>query len=158
VGDADAAGTEIIPTAIRRPTAKIPAAHLNILDADLSPVIARPFLATAPLPTISASLTPTRAYVKIDTKTSCLAEGGRRPQVRRLPWTTLGRGDRASIDARYHESDGRRGSSGRALASDNDQERRGRLLLLGKGAVLAHLLARPFAAEWDEVQASGVCA
>jgi hypothetical protein len=35
-------------------------------------------------------------------------------------------------------------------AADDDQERRGRLLLLGKGADLAHLLARPFAAESDE--------
>jgi hypothetical protein len=42
MGDADAPGTEIIPTAIRRPTAKIPAARLNLLDSDLSPIIARP--------------------------------------------------------------------------------------------------------------------
>jgi hypothetical protein len=33
---------------------------------------------------------------------------------------------------------------------DDDQERRGRLLLLGKGAVLAHRLARPLAAESDD--------
>ena len=37
----------------------------------------------------------------------------------------------------------------RSLA-DDDQERRGRLLLLGEGAVLAHRLARPLAAESDE--------
>jgi hypothetical protein len=37
-----------------------------------------------------------------------------------------------------------------ALAPDDDEERRGRLLLLGKGADLADLLARPFAAESDE--------
>jgi hypothetical protein len=35
---------------------------------------------------------------------------------------------------------------------DDDQERSGRLLLLGKGAVLAHRLARPLAAESDETQ------
>jgi hypothetical protein len=35
-------------------------------------------------------------------------------------------------------------------ATDDDQERRGRRLLLGKGAVLAHRLARPLAAELDE--------
>jgi hypothetical protein len=35
-------------------------------------------------------------------------------------------------------------------APDDDQERRGRLLLLGKGAALAHRLARPLAAESDE--------
>jgi hypothetical protein len=33
---------------------------------------------------------------------------------------------------------------------DDDQERTGRLLLLGKGAVLAHRLARPLAAESDD--------
>ena len=37
---------------------------------------------------------------------------------------------------------------------DDDQERRGRLLLLGKGAVLAHRLARPLAAESDESEQS----
>jgi hypothetical protein len=35
-------------------------------------------------------------------------------------------------------------------ALDDDQERRARLLLLAKGAVLAHRLARPVAAESDE--------
>jgi hypothetical protein len=35
-------------------------------------------------------------------------------------------------------------------ALDDDQERRGRLLLLGKGAVLAQSVARPLAAESDE--------
>ena len=35
-------------------------------------------------------------------------------------------------------------------ALDDDRERRGRVLLLGKGAVLAHRLARPLAAESDE--------
>jgi hypothetical protein len=39
-------------------------------------------------------------------------------------------------------------------ASDEDQARSGRLLLLGKGAVLAHRLARPLAAESDEHQQS----
>jgi hypothetical protein len=36
------------------------------------------------------------------------------------------------------------------LAADDDQERSGRLLLLGKGAVLAHRSAYPLAAESDE--------
>jgi hypothetical protein len=40
----------------------------------------------------------------------------------------------------------------RAPATDDDQERRGRLLLLGKGAVLAHGLARALAAESDEYE------
>ena len=35
-------------------------------------------------------------------------------------------------------------------ALDDDQERNGRRLLLGKGAVLAHRLARPLAAVLDE--------
>jgi hypothetical protein len=35
---------------------------------------------------------------------------------------------------------------------DDDQERRGRLLLLAKEQVLAHRLARPLAAESDENQ------
>jgi hypothetical protein len=35
---------------------------------------------------------------------------------------------------------------------DDDQERTGRLPLLGKGEVLAHGLALPLAAESDEVQ------
>jgi len=35
---------------------------------------------------------------------------------------------------------------------DDDQEYRGRLVLLGKGALLAHRLARPLAAESDEYQ------
>jgi hypothetical protein len=35
-------------------------------------------------------------------------------------------------------------------ASDDDQERRGRRLLLGKGAVLGHRLAHPLAAESDD--------
>jgi hypothetical protein len=39
-----------------------------------------------------------------------------------------------------------------APALDDDQERRGRLLLLRKGADLADFLARPFAAESDEKQ------
>jgi hypothetical protein len=38
----------------------------------------------------------------------------------------------------------------RAVAADDDQERSGRLLLLGKGAVLADRLARPLAAESDD--------
>jgi hypothetical protein len=38
--------------------------------------------------------------------------------------------------------------------ADEAQERRGRLLLLGKGAVLAHRLARPLAAETDELEQS----
>jgi hypothetical protein len=33
---------------------------------------------------------------------------------------------------------------------DDDQERRGRLLLFGEAAVLAHRLALPLAAELDE--------
>ena len=37
-----------------------------------------------------------------------------------------------------------------ALGKDDDQERTARLLLLGKGAVLAHRLARPLAAGSDE--------
>jgi choline kinase len=37
-----------------------------------------------------------------------------------------------------------------APAPDDDQERRGRRLLLGKGAVLAHRFANPLAAESDE--------
>jgi hypothetical protein len=36
------------------------------------------------------------------------------------------------------------------LARDDDQERKLRLLLLGKGAVLAHRFERPLAAEMDE--------
>jgi hypothetical protein len=36
------------------------------------------------------------------------------------------------------------------LAKDDDQERRVRLVLLGKGAVLAHRFERPLAAELDE--------
>jgi hypothetical protein len=35
---------------------------------------------------------------------------------------------------------------------DDEQERRVRLLLLGKGAVLVHRFERPLAAEMDEVQ------
>ena len=35
---------------------------------------------------------------------------------------------------------------------NDDRERRGRVLLLGKGAVLAHRLARPLAAESDDKQ------
>jgi hypothetical protein len=42
-------------------------------------------------------------------------------------------------------------SSGRlTLASDDDQERRVRLLLLGKAAVLAHRFERPLAVEMDD--------
>jgi hypothetical protein len=41
-----------------------------------------------------------------------------------------------------------------ALARDDDQERREKLLLLGKGAVLAHRLAHPLAAESDDDQQS----
>ena len=37
---------------------------------------------------------------------------------------------------------------------DDDQERRGRLLLLGKGAVQAHRLASALAAELDEKEQS----
>jgi hypothetical protein len=37
---------------------------------------------------------------------------------------------------------------------DDDQERRVRLLLLGKGAVLAHRFERPLAAELDDQQHS----
>ena len=40
------------------------------------------------------------------------------------------------------------------LAADDDQARRGRLLLLGKGAVLAHRFERPLAAELDEYEQS----
>ena len=35
---------------------------------------------------------------------------------------------------------------------DDDQKRKGRLLLLGEGAVLAHRFARPLAAELDEYE------
>jgi hypothetical protein len=38
------------------------------------------------------------------------------------------------------------------LAADDDQERSGRLLLLGKGAVLAHRSAYPLAAESDDTE------
>jgi hypothetical protein len=37
-------------------------------------------------------------------------------------------------------------------ASDDAQERRGRLLLLGRRAALAHRLARPLAAESDDMR------
>jgi hypothetical protein len=37
-------------------------------------------------------------------------------------------------------------------AADDDQERRGRLLLVGEAAVLAHRLALPLAAELDDQQ------
>ena len=37
-----------------------------------------------------------------------------------------------------------------ATALDDEEKRRGRLLLLGKGAVLAHRFDRPLAAESDE--------
>jgi hypothetical protein len=37
---------------------------------------------------------------------------------------------------------------------DDDQERRGRLLFLGKGTVLPHRLARRLAAELDDDQQS----
>jgi hypothetical protein len=42
----------------------------------------------------------------------------------------------------------------RANATDDDQERRGRLLLLARGAVLAHRLALPLAADLDDDQHS----
>jgi hypothetical protein len=42
----------------------------------------------------------------------------------------------------------------RASPLDDDRERRGGVLLLGKGAVLAHRLARPLAAELDDDQQS----
>jgi hypothetical protein len=42
----------------------------------------------------------------------------------------------------------------RASPLDDDQERRGRRLLLGKGAVLGHYLERPLAAESDEKRKS----
>ena len=42
-----------------------------------------------------------------------------------------------------------------ATALDDGQERRGRLLHLGKGAVLAHRLAPPLAVELDETEQSG---
>src|SRR4051794_14202935 len=41
-----------------------------------------------------------------------------------------------------------------AAELDDDQERRGRLLLLGEAAVLAHRLALPLAAELDEYRHS----
>ena len=40
-----------------------------------------------------------------------------------------------------------------ATALDDEEKRRGRLLLLGKGAVLAHRFDRPLAAESDEFMA-----
>jgi hypothetical protein len=45
-----------------------------------------------------------------------------------------------------------RGIPRKALAWDDDQKHRGRLLLVGKGALLAHRLARPLAAESDEYE------
>ena len=39
-----------------------------------------------------------------------------------------------------------------ALALDDDQERKGRLLLRREGAVLAHRLARSLAAESDDLR------
>jgi hypothetical protein len=47
------------------------------------------------------------------------------------------------------------GDVGRAFAADDDQEYRGRVLLLGKGALFAHRLARPLAAESDDDEQSG---
>jgi hypothetical protein len=44
----------------------------------------------------------------------------------------------------------------RTPAPDDDQERRVRLLLLGKGAVLAHRFERLLAAELDEERKYGV--
>jgi hypothetical protein len=41
------------------------------------------------------------------------------------------------------------------LAKDDEEERRVRLLLLGKAAVLAHRYERPLAAEMDEFQQRG---
>ena len=43
----------------------------------------------------------------------------------------------------------------REPALHDDQKRTGRLLLLGKGAVPAHRLARPLAAESDDDEQSG---
>jgi hypothetical protein len=45
-----------------------------------------------------------------------------------------------------------RAKSSHALAADDAQQRSGRLLLLGKGAVLAHRLARPLAGESDDTE------
>jgi hypothetical protein len=43
-----------------------------------------------------------------------------------------------------------------APALNDERERRGRLLLLGKGAVLAHHVARALAAESDDQEQSGL--
>jgi hypothetical protein len=43
-----------------------------------------------------------------------------------------------------------------AVAADDEEQRRVRLLLLGKAAVLAHRFERPLAAEMDEQEQSGL--
>jgi hypothetical protein len=48
----------------------------------------------------------------------------------------------------------RLGPRAQAPASDDEEERRARLLLLGKAAVLAHRFERPLAAEMDDDQQS----
>ena len=55
-------------------------------------------------------------------------------------------------DRRFRRGCERVASPRETTGMDDDQERKWRLLLLGKAAVLSHRLARPLAAELDEKQ------
>jgi hypothetical protein len=84
----------------------------------------------------------------------------RRPHVRSLGarWPCFSvrarRGDRREPHGRADGAAARKASTSAvrsgATAPDDDQERRGRLLLPGKGAALGHRLARPLAAASDD--------
>ena len=77
--------------------------------------------------------------------------GPRPPRGRRRSTTT----DVAHAEPPEHHGSERLNVDTGAFEMDDDRERRGRVLLLGKGAVLAHRLARPLAAESDETEQWG---
>ena len=56
----------------------------------------------------------------------------------------------------HHERSERHVRADRAYPLDDHRERRGRVLLLGKGAVLTQRVAGPLAAELDEKQKPAV--
>ena len=55
----------------------------------------------------------------------------------------------------HHERSERHVRADRAYPLDDHRERRGRVLLLGKGAVLTQRVAGPLAAELDETEQWG---
>jgi hypothetical protein len=106
--------------------------HPERRDARVAHRVSARFSKRRAVRTLAGAVTPARARIKDPVRRGPCSSPIAGP-LRLLSARTVARAETDLIAARH-----------------DDQERSGRLLLLGKGAVLAHGLAHPLAAELDE--------